>query len=286
MDPRELYLTFLKDLKILIEQNVPKAPRLASLLHHVGIRGLGMTLQQLHIRKPLKGGTRWKVDPFDENAIEAALQIKDENGAEGTVLSIGEKGSPSILRKALAVGADNLILVQDQNFEDLESYSTAYVLANAIRRIGDYDLILTGRQAGDWDSGQVGLILAEMLGIVAVNLARGIKIEDGKLVVKKIMPGGFQLINAEMPALVTVSNEVGELRYPSMKNIMLSRRQPIDVWDAEGIDTDLEELKKMEILELLQPPDIRRQCQIIEGGSEEEKGEKLAITLKRAVLNS
>lgn len=226
------------------------------------------------------------ISPFDENAIEAALQIKDENGAEVTVLSIGEKISPSVLRKGLAVGADNLILVEDQNFEDLESYSIAYVLANAIEKIGDYDLILTGRQAGDWDSGQVGLILGEMLGIVTVNLARRVRIEDGKLVVEKIMPGGFELINAEMPALVTVSNEVGELRYPSMKNILLSRRQPIDVWDAESIDIEFEKLNKREIVELIPPPDIRRQCQFIEGDSGEEKGEKLAITLKKAILNS
>lgn len=229
-------------------------------------------------------GLHQVISPFDENALEAALHIKDENKAEVTVLSVGERVSPSVLRKALAVGADNLILVADQHFEDIGSYSTALVLANAIKKIGKYDLILTGRQAGDSDSGQVGLILGEMLGIASVNLGRSVKFENGKLVVKKIMPGGYELVRAGVPALVTVSNEIGELRYPSMKNILLSRRQPIVTWCAEDLEIDIEKLKQPKMVQLSRPPEMRRQCLLIEGKSEEEKGEKLAMIMMKAVL--
>jgi len=234
-------------------------------------------------KKVIVSESRRVISPFDENAIEAALRIKDENGAKVTVLSMGAKVSPSVLRKAIAVGADNLILVEDQNFKDLDSYSTAYVLSTAIKKIGEYDLILTGRQAGDWDSGQVGLILGEILGIPGINLARSVEIENGSAVVEKIIPGGYELVRAGLPALATVSNEVGELRYPSMKKTLLSRRQPIDVWCGADLPIDIEVLRKKAVLDLAAPPDMGRQCHYIEGSSSEEKGENLAVTLKEII---
>ena len=219
------------------------------------------------------------INPFDENAIEAALCIKEEDGAEVTVLSVGANISHAVLRKALAAGADNLILLDDPHFKDLDSYSTAYVLSNAIKKIGGYDLILTGRQAGDWDSGQTGLILGEMLEIVSINLARSIKIEGGTVVVEKMIQGGYELVRAEMPSLVTVSSEVGELRYPTVKR-RLQAKQPIEVWSAEDVEIDSEKLKTIEIMELLPALGMGRQCHFMEGDSPEEKGENLAITLK------
>ena len=128
------------------------------------------------------------ISPFDENALEVAVQLKEEVGGKISVLSLGKKVSDTVLRKSLAAGADELILLQDDQFEKLDSHSTATALADAIRKIGEYDLVLTGRQAGDWDSGQVGLILGEMLDLPCINLAREITLEDGSVVVKKSMP--------------------------------------------------------------------------------------------------
>ena len=102
----------------------------------------------------------------------------------------------------------------------------AYVLSRAIQKIGAYDLILTGRQAGDWDSGQVGLILAEWLGIPAISLARSIKINRTVLLVEKTVPVGYEVVEAGLPALVTVSNEVGELRYVSRTKMMALAQAP------------------------------------------------------------
>ena len=220
------------------------------------------------------------INPYDENALEAALQIKEKNGGEVTVLSMGDKVSPSVLRKVLAVGADKLIFLEDQYFGELASSSRAYVLFSAIQRIGEYDLILTGRQAGDWDSGQTGLILGEMLRIATISLARRVEIEDGNVVVEKIIPGGYELVRAGMPALITVSNEVGEIRSSSMKGMLQSRRQPIEVWGAKDIQINPNDLRKMQIIELSPPADIGRQCHFMEGDSPEEKGENLAIALK------
>ena len=120
-------------------------------------------------------------------------------GGKISVLSLGKKVSDTVLRKTLAAGADELILLQDDHFDKLDSHSTATALAGAIRKIGDYDLILTGRQAGDWDSGQVGLILGEMLGLPCISLAREISVEDGGVVVKKSLPEGYERVKAKMP---------------------------------------------------------------------------------------
>jgi electron transfer flavoprotein beta subunit len=223
------------------------------------------------------------ISPFDENALEVALQLQEEMGGKITVLSLGRKVSDTVLRKSLAAGADELILMQDGAFDKLDSHSTAYALAEAIRKIGEYDLVLAGRQAGDWDSGQVGLILGEMLDLPCISLAREIKVEDGNVLVKKNMPGGYEQVKARMPALVTVSNEVGELRYISRTRMMkmLRARTSIPSWSSGDFVSDNAGLKKMGIVELSSPPDMGRNCEILEGATPEEKADKLA-----AVFNS
>ncbi|MDP2863340.1 MAG: electron transfer flavoprotein subunit beta/FixA family protein [Desulfobacterales bacterium] len=222
------------------------------------------------------------ISPYDENALEAAIRIKEEMGGKITVLSLGRKVSDTVLRKTIAAGADALILIEDPAFERLDSNSVAYVLSRAIRKIGAYDLILTGRQAGDWDSGQVGLLLAELLGIPSISLARSIKIKEDRVLVEKTVPVGYEVVEAGLPALVTVSNEVGELRYVSRSKMMglLKRPTPIPKWGAKDLVDDLERLKKIQLVELSPPPDMRRACLFIEGSTPQEKADKLASFFK------
>ena len=221
------------------------------------------------------------ISPFDENALEAALRITEEMDAKITVLSMGKKVSDTVLRKSLAAGADELILLQDDAFEKLDSHSVAHVLSDAIKKIGEYDLVLAGRQAGDWDAGQVGLILGEMLGIPCINLAREIKVEDANVLVKKNIPGGYEQVRARMPALVTVSNEVGELRYISRTKMMkmIKSRTFIPSWSNADFVSTPEMLKNMEIQELSSPPDMGRDCQFMEG-TPDELAEKLAAVFE------
>ncbi|MBW1705647.1 MAG: electron transfer flavoprotein subunit beta/FixA family protein [Deltaproteobacteria bacterium] len=221
------------------------------------------------------------ISPFDENALEAALRIKEDMDAKITVLSMGKKVSDTVLRKTLAAGADELILLEDEAFEKLDSNSIASVLADAIKKIGEYDLILTGRQGGDWDSGQVGLILGEMLALPSISLAREITIEDGSVLVKKSIPEGYELVRAKMPALVTVSNEVGELRYISRTKMLKMMRGAgsIPSWSAEDFGVTQETLEKMGIMALSSPPDMGRDCRFLEGTADEQAG-KLAAVFK------
>ncbi len=222
------------------------------------------------------------ISPYDENALEAAIKIKEELGGKITVLSMGRKVSDTVLRKTVAAGADSLILLEDPAFERLESRSVAYVLSRAIKKIGEYDLILTGRQAGDWDSGQVGLLLAEVLGIPCISLARSIKIKDGSVVVEKLVPVGYEVVEAGLPALVTVSNEVGELRYVARTKMMALLRRPMTIpkWGTKQLDLSAESLHPIQLTELCPPPDMRRECVFIEGASPGEKAGKLATIFK------
>jgi electron transfer flavoprotein beta subunit len=222
------------------------------------------------------------ISPYDENALEAAIRIKEEAGGKITVLSMGRKVSDTVLRKTVAAGADALILLEDPAFERLESRSIAHVLCAAIRKIGEYDLILTGRQAGDWDSGQVGLILAEALGIPAISLARSIKVQDRSVVAEKIVPVGYEVVEAGLPALVTVSNEVGELRYVARTKMMALLRRPMTIpkWGSRHLDLKVETLRPLQLTELCPPPDMRRECVFIDGASVDEKAGKLASVFK------
>ena len=222
------------------------------------------------------------ISPYDENALEAAIKIKEELGGKITVLSMGRKVSDTVLRKTVAAGADQLILLEDPAFERLESRSIAAVLSAAIKKIGEYDLIMTGRQAGDWDSGQVGLILAETLGIPAISLARSIKIQDSSVVVEKIVPVGYEVVEAGLPALVTVSNEVGELRYVARTKMMALLKRPMSIpkWSTKHLDLSAEALRPVQLTELCPPPDMRRECVFMEGASPDEKAGKLAAVFK------
>ncbi len=220
------------------------------------------------------------ISPFDENALEAAVRLKEDLGGKITVLSLGKKVTDTVLRKTLAAGADELILLQDDRFDRLDSYSTATALADAVRKVGEYDLVLTGRQAGDWDSGQVGLILGELLGLPCISLARAIRVEDGSVVVEKSVPEGYERVKAALPALITVSNEVGELRYISRTKMLRMMRgaRSIPTWSAADIGVNPEALQEMGISALSSPPDMGRDCQVFEG-SVDEKAEKLAEVL-------
>jgi electron transfer flavoprotein beta subunit len=221
------------------------------------------------------------INPFDQNALEAALRIKkDVPESKVIAISMGERLAQPVLRKALSAGADELILLQDEYFKDLDSYSTAYVLSSAIRKIGKYDLILTGRQAADWNFGQTGLILAKILQISSISLAQKVKVNDNEIVVEKLRRDGYEVVKASMPALVTVSREIGHLRFVSSKAIKAGLAKPLNIWGITDLEVGLlQKLKTRRVYELY-VPERRRQCIFIEGQALEEKGKNLAIKLK------
>ncbi|MDR9458652.1 MAG: electron transfer flavoprotein subunit beta/FixA family protein [Dehalococcoidia bacterium] len=220
------------------------------------------------------------LNPYDENALEAALRIKDIHQSRITAISMGAKLAKAVLRKCLAAGADELIMLEDQAFGRLDSNTTAYILATAITKIG-YDLILTGRQAADTDAGQVGSGIAEFLGIPAVTIARKVEVDNGKLRVERVVADGYQVVEAPLPSLVTVSHELGQLRTVALRELMAAQDKPVQVWGCQDIGIEALPVRRTSMINLY-IPQRESKCEIINGTSEEEAATNLALRLQEA----
>jgi electron transfer flavoprotein beta subunit len=227
------------------------------------------------------------IDPYAEYAVEAALRIKDAQGGKITALSLGTDLLPDVVKKPLAMGADELVLLEDEAFGGGDSYSTAYALAMAIKKLGDYDLIFCGRQASDWDAGQVGLGIAEILGLPSVTLARKVELTDGKVRVERVADDGYEVISMALPAVITVSNELGEPRYPTIKGIMVAKRKEPIVWKPADIGVEPAQLgeagRRSELVKLFQPVHEGK-CEIMDGETPEEAAANLALKLREAKI--
>lgn len=223
------------------------------------------------------------LNPFDENAIEAALKIKDKVSSSITVLSLGRNLPRPIVKKSLATGADDLVILEDDTFDDLDSHATASVIAAALKKIGAFDLVLCGREAADTDAGQVGPGIAELLGIPGVTLATWIEPMDKRLRVERLTAIGYEVLEVPLPAVVTVSSEVGTLRTAALAGIMAAQKKPVKVWNAQELAVSPAQFKKAKLAKLVQP--VREsKCQIISGASPEEAASALALKLKESKL--
>jgi electron transfer flavoprotein beta subunit len=227
------------------------------------------------------------IGQYEEFALEAALKIKDTVGGKITVLSLGNNFVRDVIKKALAVGSDELILLEDEAFEGGDSWSTANALASAIKKIEAYDIVFCGRQSSDWDAGQVGLGIAEILGIPAVTLARKIEASDGKAKVERVIADGYQAIEVTLPALITVTSGLGALRYPTLKGIMAAGKKQPTIWKPADIGLEPSQVgaagKRSKLDKLFQPVKEAK-CEIIKGDTPAEAGTNLAVRLKEAKL--
>ena len=227
-------------------------------------------------------GTPPVLSAFDENALEAALKIKDAVGAKVTIVSVGNKLAKAVLRKTLAAGADELVLLEDEQFEDLDSSSTALVLTTAIQKLGGVDLVLCGRQAADTDAGQVGFGIAALLDIPAITLARKVETSNGRVRVERVLPDGHEVVEAALPALVTASNEIGELRFPPVKAVIAAQKVQPTVWTAADLGLDLAGAARTNLVKFF-VPQRNVECEMIQG-SPEEIAERIAFVLKAQVV--
>lgn len=220
------------------------------------------------------------ISPFDENAVEAALKIRDANGGKVAILSMGGESAREVIKHSLAMGADEGYLLTDPAFNDSDSYATAANLAEAIKKIGEYDIVFCGRQEADWDAGQVGTGVAEILGIPSVTPIKKIEVQDGKAVVERILADGYEVIETPLPLLVTVSNEVGEPRYATLKGIMAAAKKQVTIWGSADVPPAEAKSQMLKIF----IPVHEGKCEFIEGENVEEAGANLAVRLREAKL--
>jgi electron transfer flavoprotein beta subunit len=233
-------------------------------------------------------GLRWIMSPFDEQALEAALRVREAGGeARITVMALGTESARAAIKHGLAMGADDGVLLADPAFEDGDAYTTARVLAAAIGKLGDCDLVLTGRQAADWDAGVVGCGIAELLQMPVITFARGVKVSNGAVRVERVVENGFDVIEAPLPAVVTVSNELGAARSPSLRETMRAARKPVLSWSAADLGlphTEIGARGARRVLERLFAPAKKSACEIVPGATPEEQGARLAQRLLEARL--
>ncbi len=225
------------------------------------------------------------ISTFDEIAVEAALRVKDGKGGKITVLSLGNNLVRDVVKKPLAMGADQLVLLEDQAYEDGDSWSTAYALAMAVKKIGQFDIIFCGRQAADWDAGQVGIGIAEILGIPVVTLVKKVDVADGKLTVERMVADGHEIVEVPTPCVLTITNEFGEPRYAPLKGIMKAAKIQPTVWKPADIEVDASQIgaqgRRAKLGKLFQPVKVGK-CEIIEGEDVAEAAANLAVKLREA----
>ena len=178
------------------------------------------------------------INPFDENAIEAALQLKEKHGGEVVVITMGPPQAAEALRTAMAMGVDDVILISDRAFAGSDTWATSYTLAQTIRKIGNFDLILCGKQAIDGDTAQVGPGIAEWLKIPQVTFAVKIEVNGKPAKVERLLEEVNEVVETPLPAVITVVKQINTPRLPSLKGMMRSKKAEIKTLTSTDIEAD------------------------------------------------
>jgi electron transfer flavoprotein beta subunit len=182
------------------------------------------------------------ISETDKNALEEAIRIKEKHGGKITVISMGSQETKAALREALAMGTDEAFLLTDQRFEGSDSHAVAKVLAAAVNKIHDYDLIICGGYSEDLYAFQTGPRLAEICNLPQFTYATKITLEGSKIVVERDLETERQIVEGKMPCLVTVSREINEPRLPTLMSIMAASKKPMTTWTANDLNLREDEL--------------------------------------------
>jgi electron transfer flavoprotein beta subunit len=182
------------------------------------------------------------INPEDKNALEQALVLKENCGAHVTVVRMGPPQAKNALREALAMGADEAVLLTDRAFGGADTLATSKTIAGAIKAIGNYDIILAGRQAIDGDTAQVAPELAEHLGIPQVTYVQDVKVEGDHLLVNRALEDGYEIIKVNMPVVLTAIKELNVPRYMDARMIFASCDDDIKIMTSADVDLDKSEL--------------------------------------------
>lgn len=233
-------------------------------------------------REAIRGNANLVTNIFCENALETALQFREKSGEDVkiTALIFGTDSAEDSLRKALAMKADSAVLVTNDGVANPDPLAVAQVLAGAIRKVGAFDLVMVGRESGDWGVGQTGGLLAEELGVASVSFVDQIEKNGDGLLLKRQTDNGWEKVEAKTPLVITVTNNDQNVpRIPKTRDIMMSSRQPIMKLTLEEIGVNAAEIRAggsyYEIVELTIPVKDMN-CEFVSGDTLEQKVEQLA----------
>jgi electron transfer flavoprotein beta subunit len=215
------------------------------------------------------------INPWDEYAVEAALLLKEANGGTVTAISVGGEDARIALKHALAMGADDAVLISDPVLGTVDPQAVARVLAAAIQKLGGVDIAFFGRQAIDDDCGTTPAQAARLLGWPALTLVSVIKVDGDNLRVERAIEEGRQVVSAKKPAVVSLVKDIGEPRYPSFMGIRRASKVEIPIWSLSQIGIPAPSAV-VETLTLMNAPVREVVCELVTGGSPQEIAEHLA----------
>ncbi len=178
------------------------------------------------------------INPFDENAIEEALRLRDKHGGKVTVVTMGPPQASEALRQAVGMGVDDVVLVSDRAFAGSDTWATSYTLSQAIKKIGAFDVIFCGKQAIDGDTAQVGPGIAEWLGLPQVTFASKVEIDGSKAKIERLLEEVNEVVECPLPLVITVVKQINEPRIPSLKGMMRAKKVEIKTLSAAAIEAD------------------------------------------------
>ncbi|MCM3636885.1 electron transfer flavoprotein subunit beta/FixA family protein [Sporosarcina luteola] len=204
--------------------------------------------------KIVEDGAEFIINPYDDYAIEEAIQIRDAHGGEVTVLTLGDEEAEKQLRTALAMGADKAILINTEDLDEMDEFTSAKIIAHYLND-KKADLILAGNVAIDGGSGQVGPRVAELLEINYVTTITSLEIDGSSVKIVRDVEGDSETLETSLPLLVTAQQGLNEPRYPSLPGIMKAKKKPLEELDFDNLDIDEGDVKaKTETLEVYLPP--------------------------------
>ena len=223
----------------------------------------------------IREGIESIINPDDRQALEAAISLKEVHGGKVTVISMGPAQAIDAISEALGMGADEGILLSDKAFAGADTWATSITLGKAIEKVGEYDLIFSGRQAIDGDTAQIGPQVAEHLGIPQVTYSCAIeKIEKDGMIVKRRLEEGFERVQCALPALLTVIGELNEPRNPKVGSLIDACREkaPIEIWNAADIGVQTRDMglegSLTHVIKTFAPK-FKKETEILEGNTEE-----------------
>lgn len=186
----------------------------------------------------MRDGVKSVMNEMDQHAVEAALQLKAKHGGSVIAVSMGPPQAEEVLKKAMAMGADEGYLLSDRAFGGADTLATAYVLSKAAEKIGDFDLLIAGKHASDGETAQTGPIIAAFLGVPQISFAHTLEVEDGWAVASRKTESATERVRAKLPALVTVTETINTPRYPKPLDIMKALKKPRVIWNHGDLDAD------------------------------------------------
>jgi electron transfer flavoprotein beta subunit len=231
-------------------------------------------------RQLITASTPRKMSDFDKNALEEAVRVKEKNaGVEVVTVTVTSEEAKTVLREALAMGADKAYVVFEPSLQDVDTLGTAHILVETIKKIGEYDLVLCGESSLDSFSGLVGSRVGELLSLPQVTSVRKLSVEGDAVVGERTLEESVETVKAKLPALVTVTREINQPRIPSLMMIMKASKKEIVTWTLADLGVDKEKLaSKIEVVEVLAPKTERKRIRIT-GENAAEIADKLAKAL-------